>query len=123
MISVDCHMNRKLVVEQLLLQQNSLSCVQMSICVRATRSSGFVLVYFKTDWAIIQVDAFVSMFKALADEKKEVTDADIEAIMNAEAYQDDVPTWTLNSVHVTAGNRVAPTATVSMEHKDGVCNP
>jgi len=71
------------------------------------------------DLSADQVDAFVSMFKALADEKKEVTDADIEAIMNAEAYQDDVPTWTLNSVHVTAGNRVAPTATVSMEHKDG----
>lgn len=72
------------------------------------------------DLSADQVDAFVSMFKALADEKKEVTDADIEAIMNTELHQEDeIPTWTLDSVHVTAGNRVAPTATVCMVHKEG----
>ena len=59
------------------------------------------------------MDAFVSMFKALADEKKEVTDADIEAMVSSEIYQEE-PTWTLTSVHVTAGDRVAPTATVSL---------
>jgi len=70
------------------------------------------------DLSAEQVDAFVSMFKALADEKKEVTDADIEAMVSSEIYQEE-PTWTLTSVHVTAGDRVAPTATVSLTHKDG----
>merc|ERR1711918_77379 len=48
----------------------------------------------------------------------EVTDADIEAMVNNEIYQED-PTWTLSSVHVTAGNRVAPTATIELLNSDG----
>jgi len=65
-----------------------------------------------------QVAAFVDMFKALADEKKTVSDADIEALINNEIYKPD-PVWELISVHVTAGDRVAPTATVCMLHQDG----
>ena len=60
----------------------------------------------------------MDMFKALADEKKTVTDEDIEALINNEIYKPD-PVWELLSVHVTAGDRVAPTATVCMAHQDG----
>jgi len=65
-----------------------------------------------------QVGAFVDMFKALADEKKTVSDEDMEAIINNEIYKPE-PVWELVSVHVTAGDRVAPTATVCMQHADG----
>lgn len=71
-----------------------------------------------TDLTNEQVAAFVDMFKALADEKKTVSDADIEALINNEIYKPD-PVWELISVHVTAGDRVAPTATVCMLHQDG----
>jgi len=71
-----------------------------------------------TDLSNEQVAAFVDMFKALADEKKTVSDADIEALINNEIYKPD-PVWELVSVHVTAGDRVAPTATVCMLHQDG----
>jgi len=71
-----------------------------------------------TDLTNEQVSAFVDMFKALADEKKTVSDDDIEALINTEIYRPD-PVWELVSVHVTAGDRVAPTATVCMQHQDG----
>lgn len=65
-----------------------------------------------------QIETFVDRFKRLADEKKEVTDADMEAIVNDEIYKPD-PVWNLVSLHVTAGNLLNPTATVSMEDKHG----
>jgi len=71
-----------------------------------------------TDLSNEQVAAFVDMFKALADEKKTVSDEDIEALINNEIYKPE-PVWELVSVHVTAGDRVAPTATVCMAHADG----
>jgi len=65
-----------------------------------------------------EVDAFVDKFKRLADEKKTVTDADMEAIVNDELYQPDI-TWEIKQIHVTAGNVLKPTATVSLVHSDG----
>jgi 2-isopropylmalate synthase len=65
-----------------------------------------------------QIENFVDRFKRLADEKKIVTDADMEAIVSDELYKPE-PIWTLRSVHVTAGNLLKPTATVSMENKEG----
>lgn len=65
-----------------------------------------------------QVDDFVQRFKRLADEKKVVTDADIEAVVLDELYQPE-QTWELKQVHVTSGNQVKSTATVSLEHIDG----
>ena len=59
-----------------------------------------------------EIKALTQKFKQLADEKKVVTDADIEAIVNDELYAPQT-TWELASVHVTAGDRVKPTATVS----------
>jgi len=65
-----------------------------------------------------QINDFVDKFKRLADEKKFVTDADMEAIVNDEIYQPE-STWDLRSIHVTAGNLVKATATVSLTHADG----
>lgn len=65
-----------------------------------------------------QIEDFVDRFKRLADEKKTITDADMEAIVTDELYKPE-PVWTLRSLHVTAGNMLKPTATVSMENKDG----
>lgn len=65
-----------------------------------------------------QLDYYVEKFKVLADEKKTVTDADIEAIVSDELFKPET-FWTLQSVHVTAGNLVKPTATVTLAYKDG----
>jgi len=65
-----------------------------------------------------ELDYYVEKFKVLADEKKTVTDADMEAIVSDELFKPEV-FWTLQSVHVTAGNLVKPTATVTLAHKDG----
>jgi 2-isopropylmalate synthase len=62
---------------------------------------------------------FVS-FKALADEKKEVFDADIEAIILGEAVGESGP-WHIDSLYVSAGsdNGKQPVATVQLHHDDG----
>lgn len=65
-----------------------------------------------------ELDHYVDKFKILADEKKTVTDADIEAIVTDEMYKPEA-FWTLQALHVTAGNRVKPTATVTLSYKDG----
>mmetsp|Transcript_2863 Transcript_2863/g.3873 ORF Transcript_2863/g.3873 Transcript_2863/m.3873 type:complete len:595 (+) Transcript_2863:145-1929(+) len=65
-----------------------------------------------------QIEELVQKFKRLADEKKVVTDADIEAIVNDELFQPEM-TWELKQVHVTGGNQVKATATISLEHIDG----
>ncbi|GBG33841.1 2-isopropylmalate synthase [Hondaea fermentalgiana] len=71
-----------------------------------------------TDLSPQQIDEFVDKFKRLADEKKVVTDADMEAIVADEIYQPE-HVWELRSIHVTAGNLVKATATVSLVHIDG----
>ncbi|KAF0697476.1 Aste57867_11834 [Aphanomyces stellatus] len=65
-----------------------------------------------------QLDHFVEKFKVLADEKKTVTDADMEAIVHDDLFKPEAY-WSLDSVHVTAGNLVKPTATVTLTYKDG----
>lgn len=64
------------------------------------------------------LEYYVEKFKCLADEKKHVTDADIEAIVTDHMFTPDA-FWTLQGLHVTAGNRVKPTATVTLSYKDG----
>ncbi|CAI5739283.1 unnamed protein product [Hyaloperonospora brassicae] len=71
-----------------------------------------------TDLTVEELDYYVEKFKILADEKKTVTDADMEAIVSDELFKPEV-FWTLQSVHVTAGNLVKPTATVTLAYKDG----
>jgi len=52
-------------------------------------------------------------FKQLADHKKIVTDADLEAIITDEVYQPK-EIWRLNYVQVSCGDHLTPTATVSL---------
>ncbi|MDW8270563.1 MAG: 2-isopropylmalate synthase, partial [Anaerolineae bacterium] len=54
-------------------------------------------------------------FKELADKKKVVTDADIEALVGDEVYQPQ-ETWELVRVQVQCGNTVVPTAVVTLRN-------
>jgi 2-isopropylmalate synthase len=54
-------------------------------------------------------------FKDLADKKKTVTDADIEALVGDEIYQ-PVETWELIKLQVQCGNNVIPTAVVTLRN-------
>jgi 2-isopropylmalate synthase len=66
-----------------------------------------------------EVAAAFKRFKKLADKKKVVTDADIEAIVADELYQ---PTaiWQLNHIQVFCGDHSIPTASVNLTGPDGV---
>ncbi|MEI6771878.1 MAG: 2-isopropylmalate synthase, partial [Planctomycetota bacterium] len=57
-------------------------------------------------------------FKILADRKKVIYDADIEALAEAKIHTD--PTiWTLEAVTCNAGTGTIPSAVVALWHKDG----
>ncbi len=60
-----------------------------------------------------EVEMAFKRFKRLADKKKIVTDADIEAIIADEIYQPP-EIWKLNHVQVSCGDHSIPTATVNM---------
>jgi len=67
-----------------------------------------------------QLQSVFTSFKALADEKKEVFDSDLEALILGEAIGDSGP-WAIKSLYVSAGsddNR-NPSATVRLTHEDG----
>ncbi len=65
-----------------------------------------------------QMEVVFNDFKALADKKKEVYDEDL--IVLIENHMDDTPaSWTLISLHTTAGSNVLPTATVCIRRPDG----
>lgn len=57
-------------------------------------------------------------FKALADRKKEVYDADIEALAEA-AIHTGPAVWTLEAVTCNAGSGTVPSAAIVLWHKDG----
>lgn len=62
-------------------------------------------------------------FKDLADQKKEVTDADLEALMREQhRYADTHRRYILGRVHVECGNDQQPTAEVSLRMPDGGTN-
>ena len=62
-------------------------------------------------------NAFIQ-FKEMADRKKEITDRDLEAIVNDEI--DTVPDhFRLELVQVSCGNSARPTATVTIRNPDG----
>ncbi len=56
-------------------------------------------------------------FKELADKKKTVTDADIEALVADELYQ-PMETWELLGLQVQCGNNVIPTAVVRLRNNN-----
>lgn len=57
-------------------------------------------------------------FKRIADKKKVVTDADIEAIITDEFYQPK-EIWKLNYIQVSCGDQLKATATVSLTDPNG----
>lgn len=65
-----------------------------------------------------EVNAAFRRFKQLADKKKVVTDADIEAIIADEIYQPP-EIWKLNHIQVSCGDHSIPTASVSLTGPDG----
>ena len=59
-------------------------------------------------------------FKELADRKREVTDADLVALMSSRRRTQDIPaTYKLEHVQVSSGNHEIPTATVTLTDTDG----
>jgi 2-isopropylmalate synthase len=68
-----------------------------------------------------EINLALDRFKRLADKKKVVADADIEAIIADEIYQPP-ETWRLNHIQVSCGDHSMPTATVSLTGPgDQVC--
>ncbi|HMR63576.1 MAG TPA: 2-isopropylmalate synthase [Anaerolineae bacterium] len=65
-----------------------------------------------------ELDQAFDRFKRIADKKKLVTDADIEAIITDEFYQPK-EIWKLETVHVTCGDHVKATATVTLIDPNG----
>jgi 2-isopropylmalate synthase len=57
-------------------------------------------------------------FKSLADKKKTITDADLEALVADELYQ-PVEVYTLDGLQVACGTMEMPTATVRLRGPDG----
>jgi 2-isopropylmalate synthase len=60
-----------------------------------------------------QLNAAFEKFKVLADKKKNVYDADIEALIDQE-MEAAVEVWTLEGLQTTAGTSAIPTATVTL---------
>jgi 2-isopropylmalate synthase len=67
---------------------------------------------------VAELDKAFARFKELADRKKTVTDADLEALISDEFYQPrDV--YLLNGLQVSCGTMGMPTATVRLRGPDG----
>ncbi|PIE17109.1 MAG: 2-isopropylmalate synthase [Proteobacteria bacterium] len=65
-----------------------------------------------------ELDRAFARFKALADKKKHLTDADLEAVITSEIYQAE-PLYTLDGMQVACGSMGLPTATVRLKCPDG----
>ena len=65
-----------------------------------------------------ELDQAFQRFKRLADKKKVVTDADIEAIIADEIYQPP-EIWKLNHIQVSCGDHSIPTVSVNLTGPDG----
>ena len=67
-----------------------------------------------------ELDAAFEAFKNLADKKRELSDADLEALMSSQRRKMDVPSiYQLEHVQVSCGNHEVPTATVRLTAPDG----
>ncbi len=66
----------------------------------------------------VQLERVFEGFKALADRKKSIYDADIEALAETQVH-DSPSLWTLESFHTSAGTGTLPVAAVCLSHVDG----
>ncbi len=65
-----------------------------------------------------QLKAVFESFKKLADKKKELHDADLEALIE-DRIEEIVATWDMLDLHVSTGTAGLATATVYMQHSSG----
>jgi 2-isopropylmalate synthase len=65
-----------------------------------------------------QLDTVFDDFKKLADKKKEIYDADLEALIEGRIHDGTTP-WQIVALHTSAGTGTLPHAAVSMQHVDG----
>jgi len=65
-----------------------------------------------------EIDQLFERFKSLADKKKTITDADIEALVSDELYQPR-ELFTLDGLQVACGTMGMPTATVRLRDPQG----
>ncbi len=65
-----------------------------------------------------EIDQMFERFKALADKKKTITDADLEALISDELYQPR-ELFTLDGLQVACGTMGMPTATVRLRDPQG----
>ena len=68
-----------------------------------------------------EMGKFFERFKALADKKKAITDADLEALVSEELYQQQ-EIYILDGLQITCGTMGMPTATVRLLGPDGKKN-
>jgi 2-isopropylmalate synthase len=67
-----------------------------------------------------QLDSAFEAFKSLADRKREVTDADLDALMgNQRRVEPGRERYKLEHIQVSCGNHEIPTATVKLKGPDG----
>ena len=67
-----------------------------------------------------ELNAAFEAFKSLADRKREVSNADLEALMSSQRRTSDVPSiYGLEHVQVSTGNHEVPTATVKLRSPEG----
>ncbi|GIV81392.1 MAG: hypothetical protein KatS3mg051_0746 [Anaerolineae bacterium] len=71
-----------------------------------------------TTWTSEQLNQAFQRFKELADKKKTVTDADIEALIADELYG-PAEVFTLEGIQVACGQPGMPTATIKLRGPDG----
>jgi 2-isopropylmalate synthase len=70
-----------------------------------------------------QLNQTFTQFKLLADRKREITDADLEALMSSQRDAANTLTmYTLDTIQVTCGNHQTPTATISIVDSEGNTN-
>ncbi len=71
-----------------------------------------------------QLQKVFEAFKVLADRKKTVYDADIEALAEEQIQEQTPYQWSLETLHISAGTGTLPMAAVCMKHADGrqVCD-
>ena len=71
-----------------------------------------------TPWTSEELDQVFERFKQLADKKKTITDADLEALISDELYQPR-EIFRLDGLQVACGTMGMPTATVRLRGPDG----
>lgn len=67
----------------------------------------------------VQLSRVLRDFRQLASKKRELFDADVEAIVRGEVFSSPEQAWTLEAFHTSAGSGNLPTASVALVSPDG----